>query len=109
MNSRSPSWQFLTAGMVGMLLLMTGCASLNLDNIAPPAPASPQLERGRVIYITKCAACHAPEPVRKYSAAEWEKIIPDMVEETKLSASDSAAVVAYVRWAMKQPPVPGAR
>jgi mono/diheme cytochrome c family protein len=83
--------------------IVSGCASLDLNNIAPPVTASPQLERGRLIYVTKCAACHAPEPVHKYSAAKWEKIIPDMAEDTKLNPQDVAAVAAYVRWALQQP------
>jgi mono/diheme cytochrome c family protein len=85
--------------------IVSGCASLDLNNIAPPVTASPQLERGRLIYVTKCAACHAPEPVRKYSAAKWEEIIPDMAEDTKLNVQDVAAVAAYVRWALQQPTI----
>jgi mono/diheme cytochrome c family protein len=88
---------------VVIAVIMSGCASLDLNTIAPPVTASPQLERGRLIYVTKCATCHAPEPVRKYSAAKWEKIIPDMAEDTKLNEQDVAAVAAYVRWALQQP------
>lgn len=82
---------------------MVGCASLNIDVIAPPVAASPTLQRGRELYVTKCTACHAPEPIRKYSAAKWEEIIPDMAEDTKLSAADTNAVAEYVRWVLKQP------
>lgn len=86
-----------------MALALVGCASTNLDLAAPPPAAdSPLLVRGRRIYVTNCAKCHAPEPVKKYSAAEWQTIMPEMVEETNLKSADAAAVTAYVRWALKQ-------
>jgi uncharacterized membrane protein len=83
--------------------LMTGCVPL--DTAAPrvetlvarKAGARPaQLEQGRTIYITKCAKCHAPEPVHRYSRTRWEGIFKEMIEETKLDSSESAAVRAYV-------------
>ena len=89
-------------GLVTALLLV-GCASMNLDLVAPPPSAtSPELTLGRRIYVTKCAKCHAPEPVKQYSHSQWQEIMPEMVEETNLSASDAAAVTAYVNWALKQ-------
>lgn len=77
----------------------TGCVSL--EQIAPPVGAlasshSVQVAVGRDLYITKCAKCHAPEPVIRYSAERWKEIIPDMAEETKLTAEETAAVGAYV-------------
>jgi mono/diheme cytochrome c family protein len=83
--------------------LASGCVSLEMA--APPVNtlatgASGQrrmlLEQGRNIYITKCAKCHSPEPVRNYSAARWTTIIPDMARETKLSSPETQAVTSYV-------------
>jgi mono/diheme cytochrome c family protein len=85
------------------VVLLQACVSL--DTAAPPVatlrPAaagggSIQLDHGRTIYITKCAKCHAPEPVRNYSAARWREIIPEMAEETKLSSAETEALRAYV-------------
>lgn len=78
---------------------ITGCVSL--EQIAPPVEAvashaSPQLSAGRDLYITKCAKCHAPEPITKYPAARWLDIIPDMAEQTKLSVEETTDVRAYV-------------
>lgn len=58
--------------------------------------ATPTLVKGRTIYVTRCAKCHAVEPVKKYSREQWNTIIPDMAEETKLSPSETAAVAAYI-------------
>ncbi len=63
----------------------------------PLAGAAQPLIHGRLIYVTKCAKCHAPEPVTKYSYAQWQVIMPDMIEETKLNATDAAAVTSYVQ------------
>lgn len=58
--------------------------------------SAPTLVQGRTIYVTRCAKCHAVEPVKKYSREQWKTIIPDMAEETKLSPSETAAVAAYI-------------
>jgi mono/diheme cytochrome c family protein len=72
---------------------------LDLNAIAPPplAGAGSQLAQGRHVYVTTCAKCHAPEPVAKYSRAQWQSILPDMITEAKLQPTDAAAVTSYVR------------
>lgn len=83
--------------------LICGCVSI--EKAAPPVatfavqPSGAKrvhLEQGRTIYITKCAKCHSPEPVKRYSATRWEGILKEMIEETKLDPPESAAVRAYV-------------
>ncbi len=83
---------------LAILLGVAGCASTDLSRVAPvpEAPTTAGVLRGRSIYVTRCAKCHAPEPVRKYSAAQWREIIPDMAEETRLSAADTQAVTDYI-------------
>lgn len=81
--------------------LITGCASI--DQIAPPIPGSTQLTEGRRIYTAQCTACHVAEPVKKYTRAEWDVILPDMIAETKLNPAQAAAVTAYVRAALALP------
>jgi len=86
-------WLFV----VSVVSLLSSCATTDINVIAPPvADGSSQLARGRIIYVTKCAKCHAPEPVQNYTAAEWHTIMPEMVEETHLNPADAAAVMAYV-------------
>jgi cytochrome c5 len=80
--------------------MLTGvsCESLSNDYLAPQVPATdPQLCQGRRIYLTKCTRCHAPEPVLKYTRSEWDRIMPDMIGDTRLSAVDAEAVTRYVR------------
>lgn len=85
---------------------LMGGSCVSLEQAAPRAETLPaqarmgspaQLAQGREIYVTKCAKCHSVEPVRKYPAEKWQhQILPEMEEETKLSASEVAAVRAYV-------------
>ncbi|MDB6069073.1 MAG: hypothetical protein JWL81_244 [Verrucomicrobiales bacterium] len=105
------------AGMAGL----SGCVSL--DTAAPstatllasqsvqgqgPAKTSTApvstLALGRDLYVGRCAKCHAVEPVRDYSPAEWATLIPDMAERTKLNAAETAAVAAYVHAVLRMPP-----
>jgi trimethylamine-N-oxide reductase (cytochrome c) len=54
------------------------------------------VEQGRKLYYGRCTACHAPEPVKDYTRAEWATIIPDMADESNLKASQTAALRAYI-------------
>ena len=80
-----------------------GCVSL--EESAPPVAVlaaqghgghSAALEEGRTIYITRCAKCHRVYPVRQYSTAEWNDILPKMVAKSKMAPADESAVRGYV-------------
>ena len=91
--------QLVTSVIVLMTMaFVTGCVSL--ETAAPPVATlpspSPELDQGRLLYISKCAHCHTVEPVTKYSLARWNEILPDMAERTKLDSAQSLAVRAYV-------------
>ncbi len=84
-------------------LLIAGCVSL--EQAAPPVAmlGLPEfgtqlasLQKGRVIYITRCAKCHSVEPVKKYTRSDWDNILPKMAVKTKLTTADDALVRAYV-------------
>lgn len=101
------------ARTVLLLAALSTSACLTLEQAAPlvetlnrqGTQSSPaQLALGRDIYITKCAKCHSVEPVHKYPEGEWvHKILPEMNEETKLNAEESAAVKAYILAVLKTP------
>lgn len=86
-----------------IVLLAAGCVSLEVA--APPAASLglsgsgnklARMEKGRDIYITRCAKCHSVEPVKKYTPSEWGKIMPEMSMKTKLTSSEDAIVRAYI-------------
>lgn len=86
---------------------VAGCVSLT--QLAPPvdepllaaARASgvadaARLARGREIYLDGCVRCHGLYRIERYSAAEWQQILPEMAREARLSEADEAAVGAYL-------------
>jgi len=107
---------YLTRALL-VVTALSGGACVSLEQAAPLPKTLPaamrvgtpsQLALGREIYVTKCAACHSVEPVRKYSLAQWEHdILPEMAEETNLNEHDTAAVRAYVVSVLKSPVTEG--
>ena len=104
--------RFAGAPLLLIVAALAGCVSL--EKAAPPVAllgvtdsrgTSGALERGRLIYITRCAKCHSVEPVTKYSRREWDEILPEMAAKTKLNASDDAAVRSYVLAVLARGPV----
>lgn len=97
-----PRFPMFAAGAIAVVIV--GCVSL--EELAPPVDqrlvaAAPgvdaaSLERGRRIYITKCAKCHSVEPVHRYTRGEWDEILPDMAAESMLDASEHRDVEHYV-------------
>jgi len=99
----------LLALLLGSAIACGGCYTLEqavppvADLVGPGDRATASLNRGRVIYITACAKCHSPTPVRAYTKDRWtELIIPKMAGITKLSADDTAALRSYVLAVLKE-------
>ena len=77
-----------------------------MDTIAPPVtPAmvsaahgasAETLGEGRRIFTGACAACHAPDPMSKYSLSEWHNAVDDMAPRAKLNPARRAALLAYI-------------
>lgn len=56
------------------------------------------LEQGRDIYINRCTKCHNAVRITRYPMKQWQdKILPEMILESRLSPAQSKAVTAYVR------------
>ena len=49
-----------------------------------------------MVYLQDCSQCHVPEPILAYSIEEWGRILPEMIEETVLTASQEADLRLYV-------------
>jgi cytochrome c5 len=99
-------------GVLSLLVCLLHAGCMSLEEMAPPVEqaaayggelSTEMLARGRHLYLTKCTKCHAAEPVRDYTASEWHGLMPEMGEETKLSAADEEAVLQYVLAAGKVP------
>lgn len=97
----SPAFRTVVAAVAaaGAALFAGGCATTSDLAPLPSAQASNSaVLEGRRIYLTCAGSCHSPEPVLKYSQAEWiGKHIPEMAPEAKLRPDQIAALESYIR------------
>lgn len=96
---------------VGVAAILAGC--LSIEQMAPPVGAEfasagmrngitiALLETGREVYLMDCSRCHSIEPIDRYSVGRWRDIIVRMAPESKLDASRTEALQAYVLAAHK--------
>ena len=54
------------------------------------------LKRGRSIYVSQCARCHSAQPVLKYSQEQWERLLPEMEKQSRLSTNQVSELRAYI-------------
>ena len=54
------------------------------------------LTRGRKIYTTSCTECHVARPISELTAGQWTHIVEIMAPRANLTASDRAALEAYL-------------
>jgi cytochrome c1 len=87
-------------------LFIVSCA-----NFAPPPGVSPalianarpdqvgaeQLQGGRRLFVSRCLECHTLPRITKYNREQWPHLVSRMSGRASLSASEQAAIVAYLR------------
>ncbi|MBC8201356.1 MAG: hypothetical protein H8E86_04850 [Planctomycetes bacterium] len=61
------------------------------------------LEEGRKIYVTSCTKCHNALRISRYSQQEWDGILPDMIQKTKLTRVQAKQVEAYINAVLLSP------
>ena len=61
-----------------------------------PGTTIDDLERGRSLFVDRCAGCHdLPRPDQK-SADEWPGLVADMADGARLSRADRDLVARYL-------------
>ena len=56
-----------------------------------------ELVQGRALFVSHCGNCHqTPDPGSR-SAAEWSTVVPEMMQDAKLSAEDGARVLSFLK------------
>ena len=102
----------ILAHRVRSALLLAGAVVATLAGCASPQTAAPAvtpvmlsqakgasratLEEGRGVFVGPCTSCHAPDPVGKFSVAEWHRAIDEMAPRAKLDGARKSALLAYV-------------
>ena len=84
-----------------LCFVFIGC--MDVTKVAPKVdtlglqPNITLLEQGRDIYINRCTKCHNAVRITRYPIKQWkDKILPEMILESRLSPAQSKAVTAYV-------------
>ena len=105
--------KILLAAPCIVLVLLASCQS-QFNNAPPPitpavakagstSGASPNtLERGRIVFASRCIECHVLPAVANYPAERWPRIVHWMSDRAALKPADQEAVIAYILAARKQ-------
>ena len=108
MNSKKGKQEFYLAMLyknkkiwaIGLLIVaIYACKSVlyvpSSDNVAKNADVA-KLQKGREVYIGKCASCHALFPAEKYNKAEWTKWVNKMAPMAKITTEEKELIQAYL-------------
>ena len=92
--------------LFGISLLMANCKTAKTATSSNPHAETiaslnktytgAQLAEGKTIFETKCARCHKLYVPASHNFDAWERILPKMSQNAKLSDDKAALVRAYV-------------
>ena len=54
------------------------------------------LDMGYKLYVKKCGGCHSMYSPKYYKNDEWEKLLPEMIERSKLNSVEELQVRKYI-------------
>lgn len=55
-----------------------------------------EMQKGRVVYITKCSNCHSLVLPEKYSPREWKVLVKRMSPKSHLTPQEEEEILKYV-------------
>ena len=61
-----------------------------------PGTTQADLERGRTVYLRRCASCHILHRPREVTPAKWPAVVEKMGPRAKLSPAEAADVLRYL-------------
>ncbi len=66
--------------------------------VAPryPGTTAADLERGRALYVRRCAGCHAVPLPSAHTPAEWPDVLGEMAGRARLSAPERADIERFL-------------
>lgn len=73
-----------------------------------PGTTAADLERGRTLYVRRCAGCHAVPLPTVHTPAEWPEVIGEMAARARLSPEDRADIERFLVALSAEDPGPGA-
>ena len=91
--------------MVIVLIGLVSCSKETVSAVNETSANSPvEYNEAEVanLYTNRCSTCHALQAREKYTAKQWERIVPDMAKKAKLDATQEAMILKYVLSSPKQ-------
>ncbi|MGZ3838862.1 MAG: hypothetical protein ACXVMS_07820 [Flavisolibacter sp.] len=98
-----------TVTILALALSIFACSRKTMNSAQTPAatPAATEaasaeaehagmVEKGQIVYTTRCNRCHALKDVAAFSATRWEGILKNMIPKAKLDTTQAQQVRAYV-------------
>jgi mono/diheme cytochrome c family protein len=90
--------------------VLAGCASSNLPVITPDMTSQDdkgsssvaQLERGRILFASRCIECHTLPPLMGHTESQWPHLVKAMANRANLKPGEREAVTAYILAARTQ-------
>lgn len=61
-----------------------------------PATTTADLERGRAVYVRRCAACHTLVLPATHAAEDWPALVEAMSDKARLTAEEKTDVVRFL-------------
>jgi hypothetical protein len=91
---------------VGILFVaLVSCSKGTVSAVTETSAISPvEYNEAQVanLYTNRCGTCHALQAREKYTAKQWERIVPEMAKKAKLDATQEAMILKYVLTSPKQ-------
>src|SRR3954464_4396425 len=95
--------------VAGVCLLLS-CSTTMPPEVTPQMAAAAtgrqvtmaQLERGRILFGSRCIECHALPAVNAHSASQWPHLIDAMAGRASLKPDEQQAMLTYVLAARAQ-------
>lgn len=105
MKNYKSGWSFHLLFKSVLLLLLCGliyrCGSaLYVPTVADQDRTGIMLDslsEGRKLYVNHCGSCHNLYLPDRYNAAEWEENVAEMQEKGKITDSQKAKILSYLK------------
>ncbi len=92
--------------LFGILIIgLVSCSKGTVSAVTETSPIS-NIEYNETVaanlYTNRCGTCHELQAREKYTAKQWERIVPDMAKKAKLDANQESMILKYVLTSPKQ-------
>jgi len=86
---------------IGSISLFSCAPKVAEEVVEESSAMSTEAAQGKAIFIKKCSQCHDLPVVDAYSRDKWDKVLPPMADNAKLTEAENALVEAYVNWELE--------